>query len=237
LCWPRHKFGSPLCNPNSFSTPYKSPNPNPKTGLQCKNTLSVCSASSVLAVRKSCEEFWECRLGEERLGKKGNAQARSVFLSNSRRIEIEYLLLSALSELGVSGFKDLLGCWARCKAREVVFVHPICGHEYFLRGSVAARTYPILPSSPSSFLCGCLYRRTSLVSCGAVAPIVLRCGIDLLYYNHLPHCAPNSPGLFRNSIGSQKNVSSRCQLETSVVFNFLFFSIGFGRGSAAAAAG
>jgi hypothetical protein len=29
--------------------------------------------------------------------------------------------------------------------------------------------------------------------------------------------------LFWNSIGSQKNVSSRCQLETSVVFNFLFF--------------
>lgn len=72
---------------------------------------------------------------------------------------------------------------------------PICGHEYFLRRSVAARTYPIVPSSPFSFLRGCLYRRTSLVNCGAVAPIVLRCGIDLLYYNHLPHCAPNSPGV------------------------------------------
>jgi len=208
--WPRHKFGSPLCNPNSFSTPYKSPNPNPKTGLHCKNTLSVCSASSVLAVRKSCEEFWECRLGEERLGKKGMLKRDLTFspIPVELRLNICYCLHWVNWEF--RGFKDLLGCWARCKAREVVFVHPICGHEYFLRGSVAARTYPILPSSPSSFLCGCLYRRTSLVSCGAVAPIVLRCGIDLLYYNHLPHCAPNSPGLFRNSIGSQKNVSSRC---------------------------
>ncbi len=179
----------------------------------------------MLAVRERCGEFekFESVSWRRKGGAKGNAQARSLFLSKSRRIEIEYLLLSALSELRISGFKGLLGCWARCKAREVVVVDPICGHEYFLRRSVAARTYPIVPSSPFSFLRGCLYRRTSLVNCGAVAPIVLRCGIDLLYYNHLPHCAPNSPGLFRNSSGSQKNVSSRCQLETSVVLNFLFF--------------
>ncbi len=49
-------------------------------------------------------------VGGGKAGQKGNAQARSLFLSKSRRIEIEYLLLSALSELGVSGFKNLLGC-------------------------------------------------------------------------------------------------------------------------------
>jgi hypothetical protein len=167
--------------------------------------------------------IWECRFGEERRGQKGMHKRDLSFCPNPVELRLNICYCLHWVNWEFRGFKDLLGCWARCKAREVVFVHPICGHEYFLRGSVVARTYPILPSSPFSFLRGCLYRLTSLVSCGAVAPIVLRCGIDLLYYNHLPHCAPNSPGLFPDSSGSQKNVSSRSQLETSVVLNFLFF--------------
>jgi len=162
-------------------------------------------------------------VGGGKAGQKGMLKRDLSFCPNPVELRLNICYCLHWVNWEFRGFKDLLGCWARCKAREVVFVHPICGHEYFLRGSVVARTYPILPSSPFSFLRGCLYRLTSLVSCGAVAPIVLRCGIDLLYYKHLPHCSPNSPGFFRNSIGSQKNVNSRCQLETSVVLNFLFF--------------